>query len=232
MRSGANALLKNKLKISSKLAAEKTGSSKSKFIDALSSGLNRRAFLRQSGIAVLITSIAACKPNIGDQKKSNPELEVKNTKVFLDRYAFDQHQKDSISRVQHHLFPDDGDGPSATDINALKYLEWALTDPDNQDDGDGDFIVQGVGWLNSLSEQTQGNQFIKLSHEKQDKVLRQISQSNTGENWLSTLIYYLMEALLFDPVYGGNPDGIGWKWLEHQPGFPAPTKDKLYRSFI
>jgi len=39
---------------------------------------------------------------------------------------------------------------------------------------------------------------------------------------------YIFEALLVDPVYGGNPNGIGWKWLEHQPGLPRPTADKRY----
>jgi len=223
-------LLKNHS--TSLLNFEKKGSNNPEFVGALSSGLNRRAFLKQSGATILLTSIAACKPNIVDNKSSNTKPKSEKSNAFSDIYPFDQHQKNSIIAVQLHLFPDDGDGPSAKDINALKYLEWALTDPDYEDDGDGEFIVKGVGWLDSLSEQTQGDQFIKLSNEKQGKILRQISQSKTGENWLSMLIYYLVEALLFDPIYGGNPDGIGWKWLEHQPGFPAPTEDKLYRSFI
>jgi gluconate 2-dehydrogenase gamma chain len=37
------------------------------------------------------------------------------------------------------------------------------------------------------------------------------------------LLDYIMEALLTDPVYGGNPNSIGWQWLKHQPGFPRPT---------
>jgi gluconate 2-dehydrogenase gamma chain len=45
---------------------------------------------------------------------------------------------------------------------------------------------------------------------------------------LSLLLYYIFEALLSDPVYGGNPGGIGWQWLEHQPGFPRPPADKIY----
>jgi len=42
------------------------------------------------------------------------------------------------------------------------------------------------------------------------------------------LLTYILEALLTDPVYGGNPNGIGWTWLQHQPGFPTPTEDKKY----
>ncbi len=116
-------------------------------------------------------------------------------------------------------------------MNALAYLQWALTDPDNAADGDGEFVVKGIGWLDGLSQQTQGDQFIKLDSQQQDKILSQISQSSAGENWLSLLIYYLIEALTLDPIYGGNPEQIGWQWLKHQPGFPRPTEATTYRNF-
>jgi len=222
---------------SSKLNSDaKKGSIKGIAVGALSSGLNRRAFLRQSGAAALIAGLAACKPNpsgselmaVGnDNSASTSSLQINS-----DIFELTPHQKNSIEAVQIKLFPNDGDGPSAKDINSLEYLQWSLTDPDNTADGDGEFIVKGIGWLDSLSEQTQGDQFVKLTDKQQDKILTQISQSSAGENWLSILIYYLMEALLFDPIYGGNPNQVGWKWLEHQPGFPRPTKQTLYRNFI
>ena len=49
-----------------------------------------------------------------------------------------------------------------------------------------------------------------------------------GENWVSTLLFYICEALLTDPIYGGNPNGIGWAWLAHQPGFPRPSPEQSY----
>lgn len=228
--------MKAGIKSSPRANLEKKGSSKPEFVGALSSGLNRRAFLRQSSIAVLFASLAGCKPNITESKipgTNGDSLSETQAPEFLSNiYTFNQHQKETLAVVQMILFPDDGDGPSAKDINALSYLQWTLTDPDNHDDGDGDFIAKGIGWLDSLSEQTQGNQFINLKAEHQEKVLAQISQSSAGENWMSMLIYYLMEALLFDPVYGGNPDGIGWAWLKHQPGFPAPDEKTNYRNFL
>lgn len=214
----------------------KAGSSKPEFIGALASGLNRRAFMRQSSIAVMLAALAACKPNVpqNEMEPAGPKLPSQeiNSKFLSNIYIFDQHQKETLTVVLMILFPDDGDGPSAKDINALAYLEWTLTDPDNDADGDGDFITKGIGWLNSLSEQTQGDQFVKLTKEQQNKVLQQISQSSAGENWMSILIYYLMEALLFDPIYGGNPNAIGWTWLKHQPGFPAPDEKTNYRNFL
>ena len=70
--------------------------------------------------------------------------------------------------------------------------------------------------------------FVELDELQRESVLRIIEQSEAGRNWLSLLLTYLLEALLADPVYGGNPDGLGWKWLEHQPGYPTPPQDKSW----
>ena len=42
------------------------------------------------------------------------------------------------------------------------------------------------------------------------------------------MVGYLFEAMLSPPSYGGNPNGIGWHWLEHQAGFPLPQAGKRY----
>jgi hypothetical protein len=34
--------------------------------------------------------------------------------------------------------------------------------------------------------------------------------------------------MLSPPSYGGNPNGIGWQWLEHKAGFPLPEKGQRY----
>ncbi len=145
---------------------------------------------------------------------------------------FSKQQRATLDAVQMQLFPDDGDGPSARDLNALRYLEWALDDPDNRADGDPEFIIKGIGWLEDLAQTTFGERFSGLSRTQQQRLLTQTADSEAGSNWLSLLIYYLLEALLLDPLYGGNPNQIGWKWLGHQPGFPRPTPGHEFRRYI
>ena len=116
---------------------------------------------------------------------------------------------------------------SAKDINALAYLHQVMTvQPTSADEKE--FIFKGVGWLNGFAQSKQGKSFVQLSFNEKEVTLRAISNSSAGENWLTTLLAYLFEAMLAPPAYGGNPNGTGWQWLEHQAGFPLPKVGQRY----
>lgn len=133
----------------------------------------------------------------------------------------------TLDAVMEHLFPADEESPGARDIQAIQYMQNMLQAPDVDTD-ERNFIFNGVGWLNDLAVKNLGKKFIELNEVQRETILRTIEKSRAGENWLSTLLTWLLEALLSDPVYGGNPKGIGWEWLEHQPGYPTPAADKMY----
>lgn len=133
----------------------------------------------------------------------------------------------TLAAVQEHLFPSGAEAPGARQINATQYLKNVI-DHHGIEQSEKDFIQNGVKWLNGIARETYAASFIELSAAEKEKTLRKVAQSRAGENWLSTLLTYLIEALLTSPAYGGNPNGVGWKWLEHQPGFPQPPANKVY----
>jgi gluconate 2-dehydrogenase gamma chain len=141
--------------------------------------------------------------------------------------VLDQAQWSTIEAVQDHLLPSEPDAPGARDLNATAYLDRALTDPGFDPDVKG-FLLQGIGWLDEIAQAQEGSPFHQVDPAKREDLLRQIADSRAGERWLSNLITYCMEAMLSDPLYGGNPNGIGWRWLGHDPGQPRPTPDKIY----
>lgn len=145
----------------------------------------------------------------------------------ISQKKWDQHTLTTLTQLQNHLFPADATSPGAKDINALPYLLSALQQPAVQAD-EKEFIRKGVEWLDDLSKTTFNKKFIALNTDKREQIVKTTANSDAGENWLSTILLYIFEALLADPVYGGNPDGIGWKWLQHQPGFPRPPANKVY----
>ena len=197
------------------------------------SGLNRRDFIK-SGVAFsLLSTITACKPTIEDYGKSQDAKLINQSAdtVVLTDYVFTNKQHKDLQAVYMRLFPDDGDGPSANDLNVLTYLEWAMTDENNIADGDPEFIIKGLGWLNQFANDDHGKNFVNLNTKIQDQLITATAKSDAGKNWLSILTYYLIEALTLDPFYGGNTNKIGWNWLEHQGGFPQPITGKTYRDF-
>lgn len=137
----------------------------------------------------------------------------------------------TLAVVQEHLFPSETDSPGAKEINALEYLRNVTKDP-TIDSDEKEFILNGVKWLNDLSLEKHKAVFTSLSQSQRTSMLREITKSKAGRNWISKLLSYILEALLSDPVYGGNPNGIGWKWLKHHPGFPRPPVNKLYWDLL
>ncbi len=172
--------------------------------------MKRREFLKGTSVA-LATGIPLARGNVADAPAPQGE-------------TFSSDQWAVIECVQDHLLPSEPGAPGARDVRAVAYLDRTLADPKFDPDVKG-FILKGIGWLNEIAEE---RPFHLIEPAQREDILRQIAASGAGERWLSTLITYTLEALLADPLYGGNPGGIGWKWLEHDPGQPRPRPDKIY----
>ena len=179
---------------------------------------DRRAFLSQ---VTAISTTAALLPAIAFAKTQHATAETSATSILK------QQPWKTFAAVQEHLFPPTKDSPGAENINATLYLKSMLYTPDMEKE-DREFIVNGVRWLDAMSNKMKGKPFSQLLEQDREIVLRRIEESRAGQSWLATLLLYTIEALLADPVYGGNPHAIGWKWLQHQPGFPRPPEDKMY----
>ncbi len=185
-----------------------------------SNRLGRRTFLLGGGAALATAAALA----------GLPYTLRKDLTREVSFVLFSTQQRQALRAVQEHLFPGEADSPGAADINATAYLEMAITapgiDPDTRNT-----IVNGIGRLQDASRERFDVLFNSLDNKQREQLLRYLAdETRWGRAWLSLLLYYVFEALLSDPVYGGNPDEIGWRWLEHQPGFPRPPAHKTYGS--
>ena len=187
--------------------------------------MNRRHFLSHTGGLMLVstTPILMATEN---PPASPPPLLIKQSIKTIST-GLNRRQWQTISHVQAHLFPAGKNIPSAKDVNAKAFLYAALSDPDRAD-ADRAFIKQGLLDLQALCWKNYQKTFIQLDPLEKEQSLRQLEKTKQGRRWLTHLLGYIFEALLTDPVYGGNPDEIGWKWLEHQAGFPRPTLETRY----
>lgn len=133
----------------------------------------------------------------------------------------------TLNAVFDHILPASASGPSAQDIQATFYL-YQLVHQQPTPEDEIAFIYQGVGWLNGFTQNQYQKNFIALTKDEKDNTFTAISRSQAGDNWLNMMILNLYEAMLAPPSYGGNPDGIGWKWIAHQAGFPLPEAGQRY----
>ncbi|MBE8168197.1 MAG: gluconate 2-dehydrogenase subunit 3 family protein [Shewanella sp.] len=194
-------------------------------------GLSRRQFMQSTSALTLLTSAGLSKPSFAKESSNSSEIELLANNFKAAKASFTAEQTTVIKQVQLLLFPDDGNGPSAIDLGAFNYLEWALAEPSNQDDGDKAFIITGLGWLDDSANKHYQSKFISLPTQDQQALLERVNRSQSGENWLSLLLYYLLESVTLDPLYGGNHNGVGWQWIEHQSGFPKPNQATHYQVF-
>ena len=180
--------------------------------------LSRRAFMLRGTAAVAAsTALAGLPLALGDDSSREPGFS-----------AFSEKQKKVLSAVQEHLFPKGADSPGAQDINALPFLQFVIAQTGFNADS-RHFILNSIQSLEEASMERFDLNFDELDFTGKERLLRYLADhTRWGKNWLSLLLYYIFEALLADPVYGSNTDGIGWHWLEHQPGFPQPPPDKIY----
>jgi len=151
----------------------------------------------------------------------------KNTSKSL----LDKQQSAMMLSIQQILFPDDGFGPGAVEIHAFEYLLWVLSDL-RMDEQDRAYIYDGLRWVEETAHEEMNAAYLDLNSQKQSDLIHYLSQLDWGESLLSTILTYVLEALLADPQYGGNPKGNGWQWLSHYPGYPRPAKDLLYGNIL
>jgi len=130
-----------------------------------------------------------------------------------------------VSAVQAHLLPSEPGKPGAREVHAEGVLRLVLADP-RLDPEDRQIVLAGAAEFETLCQERFGKPFPALGAEARERALREFEARPSGEQWLGEMLDFLLEALLGDPSYGGNPDGIAWKWLGIDPGFPLPPVNK------
>ena len=178
--------------------------------------LSRKEFLR----SLLIIGVAANIPFL-------TSCETKEDLEFFDCTPISPEQLKVLQAVQLVLFPKEGNGPSALQVNADKWIVYVLNDV-REPQREKDFIVEHLEGLNQLSKETYKVSYDLLSRDRQEDLLELFFEEKFRKRWGSRMLILIFEALLLDPLYGVNPNNIGWKWLNHNPGVPRPNEKNRY----
>lgn len=123
----------------------------------------------------------------------------------------------TLEAVQEVLFPKGLKAPSASEYGATAYLANVSTH--------SSFLASDLRFLTRGTQELMNkyNNFLTRNPKEQDEALRDfVDNHEMGQNWVSFVLYFSIEALLSSPIYGGNKHESGWKWLQHHAGVPQP----------
>ncbi|KYJ85622.1 gluconate 2-dehydrogenase subunit 3 family protein [Sulfurovum riftiae] len=135
-----------------------------------------------------------------------------------DAFAKDFNEVEAlIAAVQEHMFPQGTKLPSAREMRATAFLFETVAHPSYDRDIRA-FVIEGARELNSREK----GKFTTYTDKEKERALRAYEETGYGSNWLSRIMTLSMEALLSDPIYGGNVKEKGWKALKTEGGQPRP----------
>ncbi len=191
-------------------------------VNNLDKPMKRRRFLARSlqGLVLGASSLSALEAAARDLQ----------LQLASEEMGISAGQWEALAAVLDHLLPsepatkDQPFRPGARDVQAMGYLKLVLRDP-KLDPEDTRLLQEGVTALEERCLKRFQRRFPDLSSSEQETLLRDFEKTLLGERWLGEMLDFLLEALLGDPSRGGNPDGMGWKWLGITPGFPLPPRN-------
>jgi len=117
------------------------------------------------------------------------------------------------------MFPADANGPGATAIGVVSYLDRALA---GAYEGQAATYRVGLATLDGCARRRHDAPFAACSSEQQDALLAALEQGTLaefvvppGQEFFALLRAHLQEGLFADPAYDGNRDKLGWRFLAH-----------------
>ena len=133
--------------------------------------------------------------------------------------TFNRHEARTAAALFERMFPADENGPGATEIGAVAYLDSALA---------GAYADKvepyrlGLAALDRAAKQLCGKSFADCEVEQQDELVGKLERGELPDfltppqqGFFDMLREHLQEGLFADPAYGGNHDKLGWRFLGH-----------------
>lgn len=160
--------------------------------------ISRRNFLRGSAIATGGVALSGC----------TLFNEASSTQI--------------LSLVQNDLFP----YADELGVNTSAYMTLILNHS-RVNEENKTFLKNGLKWLDEEARELYKSDYVELSSKERQEVLHSISQVRWGENWIDSILRYMLEAMMSNPVYGVNRDEAGQKWVNHVEGYPRPKEPLL-----
>lgn len=176
----------------------------------------RRDFIKQltlAGFAVQFSSILSCTSTHEWPTITFSSSNLTAQDLFL------------VSKFHEVLFPNDGNGPSYIEINSIEHVLWSISISTIEET----HFNEGLTAVKTLFAQSINADYRDVSSNEWDQFVSIVAQYPDTISWVKQNLTFILESLSMDPIYGINKNEMGWKWLEHQPGFPRPSNENKFQ---
>jgi len=138
-----------------------------------------------------------------------------------DKIVVYANSKQVLLQAAFHLYPHSALGIGAIDLHISSYMNFIFEDERIMQE-DKDYFLKGATWLEETSFEEFDKSFLNLKKDEKEELFEFITTKRWGENFVHICLTYIFEAMASAPIYGSNENEIGWKFLNHNPGFPQP----------
>ena len=129
------------------------------------------------------------------------------------------HEARTAAAIFERFFPADENGPGATEIGALTYVDRALAGAYRDE---LETYRLGLAALDRVARRRYGAPLAECDPEQQDALVAGLERGELPgfrvppqRDFFEMLRNHVREGLFADPAYGGNRDKLGWKFLGH-----------------
>jgi hypothetical protein len=149
----------------------------------VSRNVDRREFIKKLGIGTLATGgLLTAGPiiaSVPDMELPDPYPELPDQKPIIPLYKkqtlfFNEHQYALVASMAAIIIPSDGD-PGATEAGVVNSIDRDIAGSETRQAA----YTKGLKWMDDLSREKYGNDFLMLELKEQIKLLRQIDESAT-----------------------------------------------------
>jgi gluconate 2-dehydrogenase gamma chain len=209
-------------------------------------GTSRRIFLKTAGAGVAGAVVGGAATYAATVALRPASPAPASPAAHLPLRFFNDQQALIITAMAERMFPHDDTGPGATDAHVINYIDGRLVSPwglgtktyrqgpyfPPADSGHGlqtpmtprDIYQDALAALDAYCTRQFEQSFDQLQPSQQDDVLHALEQGTvdtfktiTAAQFFAIFRQNVLEGLFADPLYGGNFNLIGWKWI----GFPG-----------
>lgn len=130
-----------------------------------------------------------------------------------------ERQQQTLKALTERILPSDGnDSPGAREAGVMNYFNWIMQQGFYHSHRKR--IEYGLEWVDAFSIAKTTRPFVACSAREQDSIISEMAgMRNTAiQGFLDSVIKVTLAGFLCDPLYGGNKDKTGWKYI----GFDWP----------